>query len=78
MMTTMALIAGMIPVAIGAGEGADFRAPLGRAVIGGVITSTILTLVVIPTIYEIFSEWRSKLGRMFRKASQEQANTPTS
>ncbi len=43
-MTTVALIAGMIPVAIGAGEGADFRAPLGRAVIGGVITSTLLTL----------------------------------
>ena len=39
-MTTFALIAGMVPVAIGAGEGADFRAPLGRAVIGGVITST--------------------------------------
>ena len=72
MMTTMALIAGMIPVAIGAGEGADFRAPLGRAVIGGVITSTILTLVVIPTIYEIFSEWREKLGRKFRKNPKHQ------
>ncbi|HEX7545680.1 MAG TPA: efflux RND transporter permease subunit, partial [Gemmatimonadaceae bacterium] len=40
MMTTLALIAGMIPVALGRGEGADFRAPLGRAIIGGVITST--------------------------------------
>ncbi|MGH9309491.1 MAG: efflux RND transporter permease subunit, partial [Vicinamibacterales bacterium] len=58
LMTTFALIAGMIPVAIGAGEGADFRAPLGRAVIGGVITSTILTLLVIPTFYEIMTEWR--------------------
>ncbi len=66
MMTTLALIAGMIPVAIGAGEGADFRAPLGRAVIGGVITSTILTLVVIPTIYEIFSEWREKFRKLFQ------------
>jgi HAE1 family hydrophobic/amphiphilic exporter-1 len=67
MMTTLALIAGMIPVALGLGEGADFRAPLGRAVIGGVITSTFLTLLVIPTIYEIFDEWREwfrrKLGR---------------
>src|SRR6202521_3296945 len=52
MMTTLALIAGMIPVALGRGEGADFRAPLGRAIIGGVITSTFLTLLVIPTIYE--------------------------
>jgi hydrophobic/amphiphilic exporter-1 (mainly G- bacteria), HAE1 family len=58
MMTTIAIIAGMIPVALGQGEGADFRAPLGRAVIGGVITSTILTLVVIPTMYEILDEWK--------------------
>jgi hypothetical protein len=51
----------MIPVALGWGEGAEFRAPLGRAVIGGVITSTLLTLVVIPTFYEIMDEWREKV-----------------
>ncbi len=61
MMTTLALIAGMIPVALGLGEGADFRAPLGRAVIGGVIASTILTLVVIPTVYEILDGWRERM-----------------
>jgi len=61
LMTTLALIAGMIPVALGLGEGAEFRAPLGRAVIGGVITSTVLTLVVIPTFYEIMDEWREKI-----------------
>ena len=61
-MTTLALIAGMIPVAIGHGEGADFRAPLGRAVIGGTITSTLLTLLVIPTVYEILDEIRSWAG----------------
>jgi len=58
MMTTLALIAGMVPVALGLGEGADFRAPLGRAVIGGVITSTLLTLLVIPTIYETLDDLR--------------------
>lgn len=58
LMTTFALIAGMIPVALGRGEGAQFRAPLGVAVIGGVITSTFLTLLVIPTGYEILDEWR--------------------
>jgi HAE1 family hydrophobic/amphiphilic exporter-1 len=58
LMTTFALIAGMIPVALGVGEGADFRAPLGRAVIGGVITSTLLTLIVIPTVYETLDDWR--------------------
>jgi hydrophobic/amphiphilic exporter-1 (mainly G- bacteria), HAE1 family len=66
LMTTFALVAGMIPVAIGAGEGADFRAPLGRAVIGGVITSTILTLLVIPTFYEILTEWRDWVLGLFR------------
>jgi HAE1 family hydrophobic/amphiphilic exporter-1 len=61
MMTTFALIAGMVPVALGLGEGADFRAPLGRAIIGGVITSTLLTLVVIPTVYEILDEFKEWL-----------------
>jgi hydrophobic/amphiphilic exporter-1 (mainly G- bacteria), HAE1 family len=69
LMTTLALIAGMIPVALGLGEGADFRAPLGRAVIGGVITSTVLTLIVIPTVYEILDEWRERLlARFGRRA----------
>ncbi|MEP6491972.1 MAG: efflux RND transporter permease subunit [bacterium] len=65
LMTTFALIAGMIPVALGRGEGAQFRAPLGTAVIGGVITSTFLTLLVIPTGYEILDEWRGKVARLF-------------
>ena len=55
----------MIPVALGRGEGAEFRAPLGRAVIGGVITSTLLTLIVIPTFYEILDEMRSAFARRF-------------
>ncbi len=63
LMTTFALIAGMIPVALGRGEGASFRAPLGVAVIGGVITSTVLTLLVIPTFYEIFDNMRSWFAR---------------
>jgi HAE1 family hydrophobic/amphiphilic exporter-1 len=66
LMTTLALIAGMIPVALGSGEGGDFRAPLGRAVIGGTLTSTLLTLFVIPTVYEIFDGWRSSLGARLR------------
>ena len=66
LMTTFALIAGMVPVALGVGEGADFRAPLGRAVIGGVLTSTLLTLLVIPTVYEILSDWRDALAERIR------------
>ena len=55
----------MIPVAMGQGEGADFRAPLGRAIIGGVITSTVLTLLVIPTFYDILAGARERLARLF-------------
>ncbi|HEX4934259.1 MAG TPA: efflux RND transporter permease subunit, partial [Gemmatimonadaceae bacterium] len=65
LMTTFALIAGMIPVAIGGGEGSQFRAPLGVAVIGGTLTSTLLTLLVIPTVYEIMDHWRTRVARLF-------------
>jgi HAE1 family hydrophobic/amphiphilic exporter-1 len=62
-MTSVAIIAGMLPVAIGSGEGGDFRAPLGRAVIGGVITSTLLTLLVIPTFYDMLASFRDGVRR---------------
>ncbi|HEX7938071.1 MAG TPA: efflux RND transporter permease subunit, partial [Gemmatimonadaceae bacterium] len=62
LMTTFALIAGMLPIALGTGEGAAFRAPMGVAIIGGVITSTFLTLLVIPTIYEVMDEIRGKFA----------------
>jgi hypothetical protein len=62
-MTSVAIVAGMLPTAIGSGEGADFRAPLGRAVIGGVITSTLLTLLVIPTFYDMISSARDWILR---------------
>src|SRR6188768_3169494 len=62
LMTTFALVAGMVPVAMGGGEGGDFRAPLGIAVIGGVITSTLLTLLVIPTVYETLADARDWMG----------------
>jgi HAE1 family hydrophobic/amphiphilic exporter-1 len=72
LMTTLAIVAGMLPVAIGFGEGADFRAPLGRAVIGGVITSTLLTLLVIPTFYDVLANARDNLfARLRRKAPAE-------
>ena len=51
LMTTLAMIFGMIPLALGLGEGGEQRSPMGQAVIGGVITSGLLTLVVVPVIY---------------------------
>lgn len=77
LMTTVALIAGMIPVAIARGEGADFRAPLAIAVIGGVITSTLLTLLVIPTFYEILDQWREWVLVHIRGRSRAPAPAPS-
>jgi multidrug efflux pump subunit AcrB len=51
LMTTMAMIFGMLPMAIGVGSGGEMLAPMGRAVIGGVITSTVLTLLIVPVLY---------------------------
>ncbi|HST61236.1 MAG TPA: efflux RND transporter permease subunit [Longimicrobium sp.] len=71
LMTTFALIAGMLPVALGRGEGAQFRAPMGIAIIGGVVTSTLLTLLVIPTVWELLDEMRASfLGRFGSKKGQ--------
>jgi HAE1 family hydrophobic/amphiphilic exporter-1 len=70
LMTSFALIAGMLPVAMGIGEGAEFRAPMGRAVIGGVVTSTLLTLLVIPTIYELMDKGRTRTFRLFKRRSE--------
>jgi hypothetical protein len=52
-MTSLAMIAGMIPLAIGAGEGGSQTAPLGRAVIGGLIGATLATLLILPAIFAI-------------------------
>jgi HAE1 family hydrophobic/amphiphilic exporter-1 len=60
LMTTLAMIFGMIPLALGLTEGSEQRAPMGQAVIGGIITSSLLTLVVVPVIYSYlddFAQW---------------------
>jgi HAE1 family hydrophobic/amphiphilic exporter-1 len=57
MMTTLAMIFGMLPIALALGEGGGFRAPMARAVIGGLITSTMLTLVVVPVAYSYFDDF---------------------
>jgi HAE1 family hydrophobic/amphiphilic exporter-1 len=58
LMTTFAMVFGMLPIALGVGEGAETRAPMGIAVIGGLLTSLILTLVVVPAAYDIFDDWQ--------------------
>jgi multidrug efflux pump subunit AcrB len=63
LMTTAAMIFGMLPLASGLGEGAEQQAPMGRAIIGGVITSTLLTLVVVPVIYSYLDAWEKRWFR---------------
>ena len=63
LMTTFAMVFGMLPVALGVGEGAETRAPMGIAVIGGLLTSLFLTLVVVPAAYDIFDDWQEFFKR---------------
>jgi HAE1 family hydrophobic/amphiphilic exporter-1 len=63
-MTTVAMMAGMLPTALGLGEGSEFRQPMAVAVIGGLITSTALSLILVPVVYEFvddFEEWLKPL-----------------
>ncbi|MCD8552826.1 efflux RND transporter permease subunit [Seleniivibrio sp.] len=65
MMTTLAMIFGMLPLALAIGAGAEMRAPMARAVIGGLITSTILTLVVVPVVYTLLDDFAVRLKKFF-------------
>ena len=57
-MTTLAMIFGMLPLAFAIGAGAEMRAPMARAVIGGLITSTLLSLLVVPVVYTFLDDFR--------------------
>jgi hydrophobic/amphiphilic exporter-1 (mainly G- bacteria), HAE1 family len=76
LMTTGAMIGGMLPLALGIGEGGETQAPMGRAIIGGVVTSTMLTLVVVPVLYTYLDGW-SEHRRARRAARAALAETPT-
>ena len=66
LMTTLAMIFGMVPLAFALSEGSEQRAPMGQAVIGGVITSSLLTLVVVPVVYCYLDDLSVWLNRRFR------------
>ena len=82
LMTTLAMIFGMVPLAFALSEGAEQRAPMGQAVIGGVITSSLLTLVVVPVIYcylDDFAAWarRRFAGKRAAAVSVAQVTAPS-
>ena len=70
LMTTFALIAGMMPVAIGVGEGGEFYRPMAVAIIGGTITSTMLTLLVVPTFYDSIEIARDRAFAKYRRRAE--------
>jgi multidrug efflux pump subunit AcrB len=71
-MTALAMVAGMIPMALGLGEGGEQNAPLGRAVIGGLVASTVATLLVLPSVFVLVS----RRGRV--SSASLDPNDPTS
>jgi HAE1 family hydrophobic/amphiphilic exporter-1 len=73
LMTTLSLILGMLPVALGLGAGGSFRAPMAVAVIGGLITSTLLTLILVPVAYSIVD---SLLARWKKSPTEIPASAP--
>ena len=73
LMTTAAMVMGMVPLALGIGEGSEQQAPMAHAIIGGVITSTLLTLIVVPVIYTYLDDGKQ---RFFRSFTKKKAKTP--
>lgn len=67
LMTTFAMIFGMLPIALGKGAGSESRAPMAMAIIGGLTTSMLLTLIIIPVIYSLADEIPSKIKILFKK-----------
>jgi HAE1 family hydrophobic/amphiphilic exporter-1 len=70
LMTTLAMVFGMVPLAFGLGEGSEQRAPMGQAVIGGIITSSLLTLVVVPVMYTYLDDFAAWARRKWLPAPQ--------
>jgi HAE1 family hydrophobic/amphiphilic exporter-1 len=68
LMTSIATMLGLVPMAIGVGEGGELQAPLARVVIGGLLTSTLITLVLVPAVYTLFEEGLSGIFRKSAKA----------
>ncbi|OCJ15032.1 ABC transporter permease [Rhizobium sp. AC44/96] len=79
-MTSIAMSAGMLPSAMGVGEGGSFRAPMAIAVIGGIIVSTVLSLVVVPSFFLIMDDLSRLLGWMFGRlvGKKDQEELPLS
>jgi HAE1 family hydrophobic/amphiphilic exporter-1 len=75
MMTTFSMIFGMLPTALALGQGGEFRAPMARAVIGGLITSTMLTLIVVPVVYTYLDDFGGRVVVWLTAGKRSHAKT---
>jgi HAE1 family hydrophobic/amphiphilic exporter-1 len=74
LMTSIATMLGLVPMAIGIGDGGELQAPLARVVIGGLLASTLVTLVLVPAVYTLFEEgWKGLLHKQHEPAPAEHA-----
>jgi len=67
---------GMLPLAFEIGAGSEMRAPMARAVIGGLITSTLLTLIVVPVVYTYLDDWGTRLNEWWQVGSPVTVEVP--
>ena len=74
-MTTVSMIFGMSPLALAIGAGAEARAPMARAVIGGLVTSTLLTLFVVPAMYTFLDDLGRWVGARITSAAEHEGRT---
>jgi len=73
-MTTVAMVAGMLPIALSLNGDASWRAPMGVTVIGGLIFSTLLTLLLVPAYFSIAISLEARIGRLFHRLVGEEAH----
>jgi hydrophobic/amphiphilic exporter-1 (mainly G- bacteria), HAE1 family len=72
LMTTIAMIAGMMPIALGIGAGSEVRSPMAVAVVGGLMTSTLLTLIVVPVVFTYIDDFQTFFARLTRSSKRQE------
>jgi multidrug efflux pump subunit AcrB len=76
-MTAISTIVGILPIAVGSGAGGELRAPLGVAVVGGMVCSTVLTILIVPAAYLVLERARARFGRRRADAPAAAIATPS-
>src|SRR5262249_50738884 len=72
LMTSVATVAGAIPAALGVGPGAETRAPMARSIIGGIVLSTLVTLVIVPVFYVLIERLRGMSGKLISISKEKE------